>query len=160
MIVPFAELPSSSRVWIYPSHRKFTPEELPQITEALTAFIERWTAHNEALEASFEIRYDRFIVIGLNQEKVAASGCSIDASVHFIQQLEKEFDLMLLDKLNVDFWQGKVLQHKSIPDFKAMVKARSVASSTIVFNHLVASKGEYIDSWEIEAHSSWQRRFF
>ena len=160
MIVPFAELPSSSRVWIYPSNRILSPDELSQITSALTTFIEGWTAHNQALEASFEIRYNRFIVIGLNQEKVPASGCSIDASVHFIQQLEKEFDLVLLDKLNVDFWQGSVLQHKSISDFKVMVKARSVVSSKKVFNHLVASKGEYEYSWEIEAHSSWHRRFF
>ena len=37
-------------------------------------------------ELGFKVVYKRFIVIALNQNLNAATGCSIDASVHFIQQ--------------------------------------------------------------------------
>ena len=37
-----------------------------------------------------------FIVIGLNQSIAMASGCSIDASVQYIQSLEKEYKVSLL----------------------------------------------------------------
>ncbi|MEK9788481.1 MAG: ABC transporter ATPase, partial [Flavobacteriaceae bacterium] len=104
--------------------------------------------------------YNRFIVIGINQEQVKASGCSIDASVRFIQALEKEFDLALLDKMNVTFKQGEYLTHKSLSDFKALVKNKSVTSNTLVFNNLVDTVAAYRNFWEVPAAESWHNRFF
>ena len=160
MIVPFTNLPPESRVWIYPSHRPFKEEELEQLKEALTNFLAGWTAHNQALEASFELPFNRFIVLGLNQEKVQASGCSIDASVHFIQALEKQFDLILLDKMNVTFKQGDFLSHKSLADFKQMAKQGAISKSTIVFNNLVDTVAAYQEFWQVPAAESWHKRFF
>ena len=108
MIVPFKNLPPESRVWVFPSDRPFREEELGKLKKALTNFLSSWTAHNQELEAGFDLPYNRFIILGLNQEKVQASGCSIDASVHFIQELEKVFELSLLDKMNVTFKQGTI----------------------------------------------------
>ena len=135
MIVPFENLPPESSVWIYPSDRPFREKELTKLKEALTDFLSSWTAHNQELEAGFDLPYNRFIVLGLNQEKVQASGCSIDASVHFIQELEKAFELSLLDKMNVTFKQGEYLSHKTLEDFKKMAKERAISKSTIVFNN-------------------------
>ncbi len=86
MLVPFKELPESSRVWIYQANRSLSEQELQEINTKLEDFITQWTAHGANLKASFEIRYKRFIILALDQELNAASGCSIDASVHFIQQ--------------------------------------------------------------------------
>ena len=99
MIVPFETLPPESRIWVYQSNRSFREEELLLIQEGLTQFLNQWTAHNQALEAAFDLPYNRFIILGLNQEKTHASGCSIDASVRFIQQLETQFGILLLDKM-------------------------------------------------------------
>ena len=122
--------------------------------------MDQWTAHNQSLEAAYELPYNRFIVIGINQEQVKASGCSIDASVRFIQALEKEFDLVLLDKMNVTFKQGEYLTHKSLSDFKALVKNKSVTSNTLVFNNLVDTVAAYRNFWEVPAAESWHNRFF
>ena len=77
----------------------FTASEKEELSEILTQFLNQWAAH--PLKTAFDLPYDRFIVIGLDEELQEASGCSIDASVHFIQQLEKKFDVILLDKMNV-----------------------------------------------------------
>ncbi|NCF31398.1 MAG: ABC transporter ATPase, partial [Bacteroidetes bacterium] len=45
MFVPFDQLPDQSRVWIYPSNRRFTPDELSSIREKAEAFLKQWTAH-------------------------------------------------------------------------------------------------------------------
>jgi len=102
MLCPFDQLPDHSRIWIYPSQRPLTPDELVSIKEKITAFLEDWTAHGADLQAGFCIPYDQFIVIALNEDSQSATGCSIDKSVHFIQSLEKEYDLVLLDKMNVN----------------------------------------------------------
>ena len=160
MYVAFKNLPETARIWIYPSNRSFTAQEEQQIAQKLEAFLESWTAHGANLEAAYEIRYHRFIVIGLNQDVNAASGCSIDASVHFIQELEKEYNIDLLDKMNVSFRHQDTIVHQPLKDFRKSAKQKTVTRDTVVFNHLVTNKAEYQTSWEIPAAESWHSRFF
>ena len=159
MVVAFNSLPNHARIWIYPSNRPFSQEELEPLQSSLNEFLSKWTAHNQTLEASFELPYKRFVVIGLNQDVVKASGCSIDASVRFIQELEKQFDIILLDKMNVTFKQGNFLAYKPLQDFVKMAKAKSVSKETIVFNNLVDNMAEYRQFWEVPASESWHIRF-
>lgn len=159
MLVDFNELPDHSRIWIYQSNRGFSEGELQELEESLTEFLKQWTAHGSDLHAGFEIKYNRFIVIGLDQSNASASGCSIDASVHFIQSLEQRFQVELLDRMNVSFKQGEYVAYKSLQDFKKMAKEKAVSPNTIVFNNLVATKQEYLDSWEVPASESWHSRF-
>lgn len=159
MLVDFNTLPDTSRVWIYQANRTLTAEELKEIENGLKGFLQEWTAHGSNLKAGFEIRYNRFIVIALDQSLNAASGCSIDASVHYIQSLEKKFDIDLLDKMNVSYKQGEYIAYKNLIDFKKMVKQKAVSQKTVVFNNLVATKGEYKEFWEVPASESWHSRF-
>jgi len=159
MITEFKNLPNDSKIWIYQSNRKLSDDEVSEISTKTEAFLEQWTAHGKDLEAGYEIRYNRFIVFGLNQENASASGCSIDSSVYFIQSLEKEYGLELLDKMNVTFYNGEYIAHKSLADFKKMAKARSVSKNTVVFNNLVITKEDYLENWEVPAKDSWHSRF-
>ena len=160
MTVEFSSLPQTARIWIYQCNRSFTLDEIQEISNKLQNFLEGWTAHGADLKAAFEIRYKRFVVIGLDQNQQLASGCSIDASVHFIQQLETVFKVDLLDKLNVSYKQGDYIAYKPLKEFKKMVKDKAVSRNTIVFNHLVQTKAEYLDFWEVPAAESWHARFF
>ncbi len=160
MFVAFKDLPDTSRIWIYQASRPFTEEELVEVNAYMEEFIKEWTAHGKELQAGYEIRYRRFIVIGLDQTHASASGCSIDASVHFIQGLEKRYQMDLLDKMNVSFKQGEYVTYKPLTDFKKMAKQRAISGNTIVFNNLVNNKQEYLESWEVPASESWHSRFF
>ncbi len=159
MLVAFNELPETSRIWVYQANRNFSEQELEEINLLLPQFLTQWTAHGSSLHAGYEIKYNRFIVIGLDQSLASASGCSIDASVHFIQGLEKRFGVELLDRMNVSFKQGDYITYKSMADFKKMAKARAITEKTIVFNNLVANKQEYLEHWEVPASESWHGRF-
>ena len=105
MLVDFNTLPEESRVWIYQANRSFTEQEIEEISNKLNIFIENWAAHGSDLQAGYTVVYKRFIVIGLNQDMNSATGCSIDASVNFIQQLEKDYNVDLMDKMNVSYKQ-------------------------------------------------------
>ena len=160
MYVPFEQLPDESKIWIYQSNRKFSDEEVVEIESALKAFVEEWAAHGTGLEASFEIPYNRFIILAVNQETQAVTGCSIDSSVQFIQGLEQKYGVDLLDKMNVTFKLGEHIAHKSLLDFKKMAKDKAVTGNTIVFNNLINTVGEYREFWEVPAIESWHSRFF
>lgn len=159
MLVDFNTLPGTSRIWIYQANRSFSEEELSEVTQKLDTFITQWTAHGADLKAGYEIKYRRFIVIALDQELNAATGCSIDASVHFIQQLEQAYNIDLMDKMNVSFKQGEFVAYKPLKDFKQLAKNKSVSGNTIVFNNLVTNIEEYKTEWEIPAKESWHNRF-
>ncbi len=158
MLVDFKSLPESSRVWIYQANRSFTDDELNQIRNEMNVFITDWTAHGADLKASYEIRYKRFLILALDQSLNSASGCSIDASVHFIQSLEKKFKVILLDKMNVSYKQGEYVAYKSLIDFKKMAKQKAVSPNTVVFNNLVTNIEEYLEHWEVPASESWHSR--
>ena len=159
MLVDFNTLPEESRVWIYQANRSFSEQELEEIQSKLGVFIENWTAHGSDLQSGYTIKYKRFIIIGLNQDLNKATGCSIDASVHFIQQLEKEYNVDLMDKMNVSYKQGEYVAYKSLTDFRKMAKDKAVSKKTIVFNNLVTNIAELNENWEVPASDSWHSRF-
>ncbi len=159
MLVDFEALPDESRVWIYQSNRSFTDAEITEIKEGLAQFLTQWTAHGSQLNAGFTIRYKRFIEIALDQSHTGASGCSIDASVHFIQEIERNYDVVLLDRMNVSYKQGEYIAYKTLQDFKKMAKDRAISKNTIVFNNLVTNKLEFTEHWEVPASESWHSRF-
>ena len=111
------------------------------------------------METAFELRYDRFIIIAVNQQINNASGCSIDNSVRFMKKLENKYQVDLFDKMNVIYKKNKHLFHKKLNEFISMYKSNSVTQNTIVFNNLVKTIREYKDQWEVPAKDSWHNRF-
>ena len=159
MLVDFNTLPEESRVWIYQANRSFSEQELEEIEAKLNTFIENWAAHGTGLEGGYTIKYKRFIVLSIDQTLTKASGCSIDSSVSFIQQLEKDYNVDLMDKMNVSYKQGEYVAYKTLTDFRKMAKDKAVSKNTIVFNNLVATIAEFNENWEVPASESWHSRF-
>ena len=159
MLVDFNTLPEESKVWIYQANRSFSDVELEEIKAKLNVFVENWAAHGTGLEAGFDMRYKRFIILAVNQDNQSATGCSIDASVHFIQQLEKDYNVDLMDKMNVSYKQGEYVAYKTLTDFRKMAKEKAVSKNTIVFNNLVTNIAELNENWEVPASDSWHNRF-
>jgi len=159
MLVPFSSLPSHARVWIYQSSRVFSATEKEEISASLNTFLSNWATHGTPLKTAFEIRYNQFIVIGLDEEVKGASGCSIDASVHMIQSLEMKYKLELLDKMNVCYRAADQICYTPLKEFRKLAKTPKVTPDTIVFNNLVVDKAEYESHWEVPAYDSWHARF-
>ncbi len=159
MLVNFTQLPDSAKVWVYQSSRTFTAFEIDELNDSISAFLTDWTAHGQDLQAGFLLPYNRFIVLGVNQDLHAASGCSIDASVRFIKSLESIYDLTLLDNTLVLYKQEQAIQKLTLLEFKKIATEGNFRSDTIVFNNLVKTKGEFVSNWETTAQNSWHNRF-
>ena len=159
MLVPFSSLPDHARVWIYPASRPFSASEKEEISGMLSQFLNQCATHGTPLKTAYDLPYDRFIVIGLDEEVQGASGCSIDASVHLIQQLEVKLDVVLLDKMNVCYREKEQILYTPLKEFRKLAKSPKVNLDTIVFNNLVVDKAEYESIWEVPAYDSWHARF-
>src|SRR5476649_3050231 len=96
----------NSRVWVYQSDKKLSDQEVQQIQAQLDSFTTGWTAHNSQLKAKAEIRYNRFLILVVDESQAGASGCSIDKSVHFMKELEQQFNINLFDRFNLAYRDG------------------------------------------------------
>ena len=159
MFVDIEKMPDDSRVWVYQSSRELSSEEEQRISLLTLEFLNTWTAHNEDLKASFEIRYHIFLILMIDGKHVLASGCSIDKSLHFIQKIENDFSISLLDRQVFALKENERISLIKRKDFERLIE-KEISKDTIVFNNLINNIAEYNESWEVPAADSWHSRFF
>jgi len=154
----YDSLPDTSRVWIYQANQPISKEKALKIQERLEAFTQQWTAHSHALRAYGEIRNHRFIILMVDESQAGASGCSIDKSVHFVQQLEREFDLNLFDRMNFAYLEKEELKAASREEFAQLYADEKINDETLVFDNLIKNKGEFDTAWVKKLGESWHQR--
>jgi len=150
----------NSRVWVYQSDKKLTDEQVQQIQQHLSRFAAEWTAHNHQLKAKAEIRYNRFLILVVDETQAGASGCSIDKSVHFMQQLEQQFNIHLFDRFNLAYREADEVLSLPRHDFEELLKQGNITNHTIVFNNLVQTLTELETKWEVPFKDSWHIKLF
>jgi hypothetical protein len=159
MFVDYSAIPNDGKVWIYPSSRKFYSNEIEVIEESVKKFIENWKSEDENFKASYKFLYNRFIVLFADDNLSQLKNRDIDASVSFIIELQNEYKVALLDKMNVCFKQGDFVQYKDLKDFKKLLRNKAVTSKTIIFDNLITTKQDFEGFWEVPIEESWYRRF-
>jgi len=150
----------NSRVWVYQSDRKLSDTEVAQIKNQLDSFTIGWTAHNNQLKATAEIRYNRFLVLIVDESQAGASGCSIDKSVNFMKQIGEQYRINLLDRFNLAYREGNDVLSAPRHDFEEKIKQGSIDTHTVVFNNMVQNLKELQTKWEVPFKDSWHIQLF
>jgi hypothetical protein len=160
MYVAFDHLPPQARVWIYQASRSLTEGEIMPLLPRLAAFAEEWTSHGRQLAASAQFLHRQFLVIGLNEEVAGASGCSIDASVRFVQELEQRLGVQLLEKSRMAFLVNGELRQLTRRELRAAIAAGEVRADTLYFNNTLTTKSQLADQWPAPAGQTWLASYF
>ena len=159
MLTNYESLSQDSKVWIYPSSRKFYPTEIEGVEKKVKEFIDSWKQEENNIQASYQLHYNRIITIFTSSEHVISTS-AINELVEFIINLQQEYEVELLDKMNVCFKQGEHVQYKDLKSFKTLIKGKAVNKNTIVFDNLVSTKHEFLEYWETPASESWYGNMF
>jgi hypothetical protein len=165
-MINFKDMSLHSRIWIYQSNREFSENEITQLKTKAESFISEWTSHGKIMSACIEIFHNRFIIVCVDEKTTSASGCGIDKSVKFIQQLESDLggNTSLLDRMNVAYRHarlndeaggGKIISCH-ISEFKNLITFSERQKGITVFNNLVNTKEELERNWEVPLEKSWQ----
>ena len=160
MNVAFDHLPPHARVWIYQASRPLTEAELLPLLPRLAAFAEEWTSHGRQLAAAAQFLHRQFLVIGLDEAVADASGCSIDASVRFVQELEQRLGVTLLEKSRMAFLHNGELRLLTRPELRAAVAAGEVQPDTLYFNNTLTTKAQLDAQWPAPASQTWLASYF
>ena len=158
-MVPFEEMPDHSRVWIYQSDRAFDADESEEVLQLLKQFVHTWKSHNVSLKASADLIHDRFVVIAVDHHIESPSGCSIDASVQVIKEIEQRHNVRMFDRMLFAWMDenNQVQVHNRV-EFVNLHQAGKIKADTIVFNNLVQTLAEMKSKWAIQLSQSWHQR--
>ena len=155
MNIPFDEMPSTSRVWVYAANRKLTEAEQLEITQRGQSFVTGWTAHQQQLKASFTVLHNVFVVIAVDEQMNEVSGCGIDKSIHLMQEIDAAYNLNLFNRLQVELLLNTDVVLTNKQKTAVMLQEGSVNDQTKVFNKTVTTKESFDSEFLIPLGRSW-----
>lgn len=152
-------MPAHARVWVYKSATPFTPEQRSAILERGNAFTTSWATHGTPLDACVDVLHDHFVVVAVDEQQAMASGCSIDKSVRFVQDLERDTGLNLTDRMVVVYETADGLRSCRVPEVEGLVRSGVLSAKTIVFDDLVSTKADLDARFRVPLADTWLARY-
>lgn len=157
----FDSLPDHGRLWVFPLSRSLTPDEVEVCTSVVDDFLDGWAAHGTPLRSGRTFVDERFLLVGVDVDAEAPSGCSIDALVNRLRTLGNEMSASFIDHAPVWYRDGQDVRSVSRPAFKALADDGEVDPSTPVFDTSLTRIGDYRSgALETPAQQSWHGRAF
>ena len=159
--IAFDQLPSDARLWIFAASRPLTADERRQVLVEADAFIDQWMAHGVPLSAARDIRHDQFVLVGVNERAAGVSGCSVDALVRRMGQLQSALGVELTNNAPVLFRDNDRIERVPRERFAELAAKGEVSLDTVVFDNTVERVGDLRDGrWEVRAAGAWHARAF
>ncbi|MEZ4843211.1 MAG: hypothetical protein R3A43_03045 [Bacteroidia bacterium] len=153
-------LKPEARVWVYASKRLITTEEQNEINEILSDFCANWAAHGDKLDCGYTILNNQFILLAVDEDAAAASGCSIDKSVHIFQEIDRKFDLDLFNRLRVYLFENEKIETLNTSELKYRITNNSFDKDSLVVNTLVSNLSELNNQFIVPSEKTWLNRYF
>ena len=158
MLVDFKLLSDSSKLWVFQSNKIISPSNQKFLINEISPFLNDWSSHGSEIKSSFEIRYDLFLIVSVDEEINSASGCSIDKLTNYIIHLSNEIGVDFFNRLNIAYKaDSDKINLQSLSDFKTLISEGKINEESIVFNNLIKTKKDYIEHWEVQIKNSWHK---
>lgn len=153
----WASLPEDSRSWLYTADRLLTTQEQEELRMAIDLFLSDWVAHGQSLQASWRLEGGRCLVIALDERSPSASGCSIDAKVHWLQAFGEQIGVDWMTRNTVIYYDVDASRWKdlSLSSFWAARKAGRITSETLLVNAVISKKMECEPTLVCPFQASW-----
>jgi hypothetical protein len=148
-----------SRVWVYVADRALTDAEAVETAQQVQVFCKQWTAHNVALKARGEVFARRVLLLVVDESQAGASGCSIDKSVHFLEQLGNDMQIDWFNRMQLGWLdESNTLQIAPLNAFSEMVTTGLIRPDTLVLNTLVDTLEKLQTKFWLPFELSWQKK--
>lgn len=146
---------SNSRVWIYQCNRLFTISEALDIESLLEKFSESWQSHGAKVKGYANLFFGQFILLMADESATGVSGCSTDASVRLIKNIEQDYNVSLFDRQTLAFLIKEKIQLLPMEQINYAIENNFIQGDTMYFNNTVQTKIELLNHWIIPVSESW-----
>ena len=157
--VEFDALPGHARLWVFAAERDLTAVERQRLLQTVDNFLNDWQAHRHPLTSARDFRYDRFLLVAVDEVAAGVSGCSIDALVRAIKQLEATLGVRLVDHGPVLYRDDGRIVRVARDEFAELARAGRVTPATPVFDNTVTRVEDVrAGRWDGPASAAWHGR--
>lgn len=136
------------KIWIYTLSKQLTSEQELDLKTRCENFVSTWTAHDVALNASFELYKNRLLIFKVDESNYAASGCSIDKQLRLVKELETTFSVELLNRMLVAYENNDAIAVVKQSQIKELLLSNSISENTLVFDNTITTSVELESAWK------------
>jgi hypothetical protein len=159
MYIPFEKMPESARVWVYQADRDLSQTEVEIIENTLKSATNNWAAHGSPLLSSFQILYNRFVVVATDESMNAASGCSIDASTRWLKDLGTQLNIDFFDRSQA-YLEGETIKTFSIFQAKKQIENGIIHPDSLVFINNIHTVKDLFSLWKSKAVNTYLKKYW
>lgn len=160
--VRMEDFPGSARIWIFGTDRELGTAETEELLGSVDGFLQGWAAHGVPLRATRSWRHGRFLIVAVDLERAPPSGCSVDALVHVLRDLEARLGARFLG--NEAVWyrdDDGAIRRTTRPEFRELAQQGGVTPGSTVFDNSITALSELrAGRWEGPASDSWHGALF
>ena len=156
------DFPGSARIWIFGTDRELDAAETGELLGSVDGFLETWAAHGVPLRATRSWRHGRFLIVAVDLEHAPPSGCSIDALVHRLRDLEQRLGARFPGNETVWYRDDDgAIRRATRPEFRELARTGGVTPDSVVFDNSITALADLrADRWEGPASESWHAALF
>lgn len=151
-------LPDDSRVWVYQADQFITESSTEDLMSKLYDFTMSWSSHGAELDSYATIFHYLFLVLVADPHRLP-SGCSIDASVHVIEELGGQHNLNFMNRMEFAYLLEDNVHTIQSKDLAQAYKNGLINEETLFFDNLVNTKEALLDRWIVPLKDSWHTKF-
>ncbi|MCE2454376.1 MAG: hypothetical protein J4G12_00950 [Gemmatimonadetes bacterium] len=157
---PLSALSPRSRLWVFPSDTGLGEDAASALLGEVDAFLPEWAAHGRALRSGRELYENRFLVVAVDEDRSAASGCSIDALTRKMRELGRLVGSSLVDHSKVWYRDDAgIVRCVSRSRFRMLAESGAIGPETPVFDTTFSNLGDMRSrGLERPAGKSWHAR--
>ncbi|RMH11131.1 MAG: hypothetical protein D6701_15455 [Gemmatimonadetes bacterium] len=162
MRVPFASIPDDGRLWLFATSRPLDEPERRALDQAVEAFLDDWAAHGTPLTAGYTWLDGRVLAVGLDERAAPPSGCSIDALLRGLKDVERALGVGIVDHAPVWYRDDEgAVRCVSRAEFGRAAADGAVSPDTLVYDLTLTRVGDArAGRWAVPAREAWHGRAF
>jgi len=155
MYTAFQALSDKANIWVYQANNQLTTTEVDEILEEIQPFLAAWSTYGVPLIARAEIRYNYFLIFGIESSAFKLSCCTIDEAIYWLKTIGEARKVNFLDRTKVLLQVANQLLLAPTTEIKAKLREGFISSDTKIFNNAITQKKELETNWLIPIQLSW-----
>ena len=121
----------------------------------LERFVADWKSHGHPVRGFATLFFGRFLVLMADESAAGVSGCSTDASVRMVKEVERRFQVSMFDRQTLAFIVGEKVELLPMNQLSYAFDKGFLDADTPYFNNLVGTKRELTEGWIVPVRDSW-----
>ena len=140
----FQNLHPQSRIWLYISKEKIDDITQNNISSLFKDFLKDWKSHGQPVNGQLKFIKENLLVVGADYFPNGMCGRAVDAQVRFINKVNEEFNLDLLNRTNIAFLKENSTVVHNYNNLDAIIKKGLVNKSTVYCNNFSTKNSDEI----------------